>query len=139
MNGDSVRDDIERLIASYFEDESLLDYEPGLLHADLDPDHIRYSPESGRITGVIDRGDATIGEPDYELSYRYRAGGARFVEESVRLGPPWDPAKLDRKRRFYAGHDTIDALLTGLERGDERLIATGLATLSADAGCRCPE
>jgi aminoglycoside 2''-phosphotransferase len=133
VNGDSVRDDIERLFASHFEDESLLDYEPGLLHADLAPDHIRYSPEVGRITGLIDWGDATIGDPDYELSYLYRAGGARFVEEVVRLGPPRDPAKLERKLRFYAGQDTIDTLLTGLERGDDRLVAAGLATLRGDA------
>jgi hypothetical protein len=57
----------------------------------------------------------------------------------VRPGPPRDRAKLDRKLRFYAGHDTIDTLRTGLERGDDRLIAAGLATLSADAGCGCPE
>ncbi len=130
----SVRDYIERLFDAYLADEALLDYEPALLHADLAPDHIRYSPEAGRITGVIDWGDASIGDPDYDLSYLYRAGGARFVEEVVRHGPRRDRAKLERKLRFFAGHDTIDTLLNGLERGDDPLVTAGLARLKADAG-----
>ncbi len=93
----SVRDYIERLFDTYLADKSLLDYEPSLLHADLAPDHIRYSPEAGRITGVIDWGDASIGDPDYELSYLYRAGGAHFLEEVVQHGPHRDSAKLEKK------------------------------------------
>jgi aminoglycoside 2''-phosphotransferase len=129
----SVRDYIERLFDTYLSDDALLDYEPALLHADLAPDHFRYSPEAARITGVIDWGDASIGDPDYELSYLYRAGGARFVEEVVRHGPRRDLAKLERKLRFFAGHDTIDTLLTGLERGDSPLATAGVARLRADA------
>jgi aminoglycoside 2''-phosphotransferase len=134
----SVRGYVERLFESYFADEALLDYEPTLLHADLAPDHIRFAPEEGRITGIIDWGDASIGDPDYELSYLYRAGGAPFVEEVVRHGPPRDPAKLDRKLRFYAGHDAIDTILNGLERGDDPLVAAGLAALREDAASRRP-
>jgi aminoglycoside 2''-phosphotransferase len=129
----SVRDYVERLFETYLADETLLDYEPGLLHADLAPDHIRYSTDEGRITGIIDWGDASIGDPDYELSYLYRAGGASFVEEVVRHGPRRDPATLERKLRFFAGHDTIDTLLTAMERGDAPLVAAGLAVLRQDA------
>ena len=50
----AVRDYVERLFETYIADEALLDYEPALLHADLAPDHIRFSPEEGRITGIID-------------------------------------------------------------------------------------
>jgi aminoglycoside 2''-phosphotransferase len=129
----SVRDYIERLFDTYLSDNDLLGYEPALLHADLASDHIRYAPDSGRITGVIDWGDASIGDPDYELSYLFRDGGAGFVAELVRHGPPRDEAKLERKLRFFSGHDTIDTLLVGLERGDDRLVTEALATLRADA------
>jgi aminoglycoside 2''-phosphotransferase len=128
-----VRDYVERLFDIYFSDESLLDYEPALLHADLAPDHIRYSPQARRITGVIDWGDASIGDPDYELSYLYRAGGARFVEDVVDDGPHRDRATLERKLWFFAGHDTIQTLLTALERGDAPLIMSALEQLRAVA------
>jgi aminoglycoside 2''-phosphotransferase len=122
-----VRDHVELLFETYLAAETLRDCEPGLLHADLDPEHICFS--AGRITGVIDWGDASIGDPDYELSYMFRAGGCHFVEEVVRHGPPRDPATLARKLRFYLGHDVIDTLLTGLERGHARLVEAGLAAL----------
>jgi len=102
------------------------------------PDHIPFSAEEGRITGIIDWGDASIGDPDYELSYLYRAGGARFVEEVVRHGPRRDRAKLERKLRFYAGHDTIDTILNGLERGDAPLVAAGLMALREQAASGRP-
>ena len=130
----SVRASIERLFETYFADESLLDYEPALLHADLAADHIRFSVEEQRITGIIDWGDASIGDPDYELSYLWQAGGARFVEELIRHGPPRDLAKLTRKLQFFAGHDTIGTLLTALERGEVPLIECSLKRLRQEAG-----
>jgi aminoglycoside 2''-phosphotransferase len=129
----SVRAYVERLFETYFADESLLDYEPALLHADLAPEHIRFSVEEERITGIIDWGDASIGDPDYELSYLWRAGGARFVEELIQHGPPRDRAKLEKKLQFFAGHDTINTLLTALERGEVPLIAASLRTLRQEA------
>jgi aminoglycoside 2''-phosphotransferase len=129
----SVRDYVERLFDTYLSDDALLDYEPALLHADLAPEHVLFSPAEARITGVIDWGDASIGDPDYELSYLYRACEPGFVEEVVRHGPGRDLAKLERKLRFFAGDDTIETLLTALERGDSALVTAALARLSADA------
>jgi aminoglycoside 2''-phosphotransferase len=128
-----VGDYVERLSETYFTAVALLDYEPVLLHADLAPDHIRFSIEERRIAGIIDWGDASIGDPDYELSYLYRAAGASFVEEVVRQGPPRDPAKPEQKLRFFAGHDTIDTLLMALERDHAPLVEAALAALREDA------
>jgi aminoglycoside 2''-phosphotransferase len=128
-----VRDYVERLFGKYFDDKALLDCEPALLHADLAPDHIRYSASEQRITGIIDWGDASIGDPDYELSYLYPAMGARFIEEVIRHGPRRDLDKLHRKLEFFMRHDTIDTILLGLERGDPRLTESGMAALRNDA------
>jgi aminoglycoside 2''-phosphotransferase len=132
----AVRAYVERLFEGYLADEALLEYEPALLHADLAPDHILFSPAERRIAGIIDWGDASIGDPDYELSYLYRAGGARLVEQVVRHGPRRDRAKLERKFRFFAGHDTIDTLLTALDRGLVPLIQAALARLEQDSQAR---
>jgi aminoglycoside 2''-phosphotransferase len=108
-------------------------YQPALLHADLAPEHIPYSSQAGRISGVIDWGDASIGDPDDALSYLYRAAGARFVEAVVDHGPDRDRERLKRKLRFFAGHDTNAMVLARLERGNTPLVTAGLARLSADA------
>ena len=128
-----VRDYVERVFGTYFDDTALHDFEPALLHADLSPDHIRFSVSEQRITGIIDWGDASLGDPDYELSYLYPAMGARFVEEVIRHGPRRDLEKLRRKLEFFMRHDTVDTVLVGLERGDPLLIERGLADLRNDA------
>ena len=96
-----MRDYVERVFGTYFDDTALHDFEPALLHADLSPDHIRFSVSEQRITGIIDWGDASIGDPDYDLSYLYPAMGARFVEEVIRHGPRRDLEKLRRKLEFF--------------------------------------
>jgi hypothetical protein len=51
----------------------------------------------------------------------------------VRHGPRQDRAKRERTLRFFAGHDTIDTLLTGLGRGEVPLVAAALAALREEA------
>lgn len=40
---------------------------PVLVHGDVHGDHVFVDPEAGRLTGIIDFGDAWAGDPDYEL------------------------------------------------------------------------
>jgi aminoglycoside phosphotransferase (APT) family kinase protein len=39
-----------------------------LLHADIKPDHLLHDPASGRLTGLIDWGDASLGHADFDLA-----------------------------------------------------------------------
>jgi aminoglycoside phosphotransferase (APT) family kinase protein len=69
--------------------ESLVDFVPALLHADLGPEHLRV--RDGRLTGVIDWGDARVGDP--ALDYAWLLNGP-FADWDV------DP-DLRRRARFY--------------------------------------
>ena len=44
-------------------------FEPRLIHADINADHVYVAPggDGWRVTGLIDFGDAMIGEPEYDL------------------------------------------------------------------------
>ena len=48
--------------------ETLVDFKPALLHADLGPEHLLV--RDGRLAGVIDWGDARVGDPalDYAMA-----------------------------------------------------------------------
>jgi aminoglycoside phosphotransferase (APT) family kinase protein len=39
-----------------------------LLHADIKPEHLLHDPASGRLTGLIDWGDASLGHADFDLA-----------------------------------------------------------------------
>jgi aminoglycoside phosphotransferase (APT) family kinase protein len=69
--------------------ETLLDFEPALVHADLGPEHLLV--RDGRLAGVIDWGDARVGDP--ALDYSWLLNGP-FADWDV------DP-DLRRRARFY--------------------------------------
>ncbi len=69
--------------------ETLVDFEPALLHADLGPEHLLV--REGRLVGVIDWGDMRMGDP--ALDYAWLLNGP-FADWDV------DPA-LRRRARFY--------------------------------------
>jgi aminoglycoside phosphotransferase (APT) family kinase protein len=69
--------------------ESLVDFEPSLVHADLTPPHLLV--HDGVLAGVIDWGDMRVGDP--ALDYSYLLPGP-FGE--------WDvDDELRRRARFY--------------------------------------
>jgi aminoglycoside phosphotransferase (APT) family kinase protein len=69
--------------------DALVGFEPTLLHADLGPDHLLV--REGGLVGVIDWGDARIGDP--ALDYAWLLNGPF---------PHWDvDDDLRRRARFY--------------------------------------
>jgi aminoglycoside phosphotransferase (APT) family kinase protein len=69
--------------------DALVGFEPTLLHADLGPDHLLV--REGVLAGVIDWGDARIGDP--ALDYAWLLNGPF---------PFWDvDDDLRRRARFY--------------------------------------
>jgi aminoglycoside phosphotransferase (APT) family kinase protein len=71
------------------EAETLVDFEPALLHADLGPEHLLVRRR--RLVGVIDWGDMRVGDP--ALDYAWLLNGP-FAQWNV------DP-ELRRRARFY--------------------------------------
>jgi aminoglycoside phosphotransferase (APT) family kinase protein len=71
------------------EAETLVDFEPALVHADLGPEHLLV--RDGRLAGVIDWGDARVGDPALDYSW--------LVNVPF---PDWDiDPDLRRRARFY--------------------------------------
>jgi aminoglycoside 2''-phosphotransferase len=82
---------------------------PAVLHADLGPEHVLV--KDGSISGVIDFGDVSWGDRDYDLMYLFLgAGGAFFEQVARRYGHP-DLGSLRRRVRYYALLDQLDTIL----------------------------
>ncbi len=71
---------------------------PALLHADLHPRHI-YA-QAGKLTGIIDWGDAAFGDPLFELGRFSRAGSTPTTALLNGYGLDRTP-ELDRILTFY--------------------------------------
>lgn len=53
--------------AAFLDDDRNFSFAPALVHADLGPDHILVSTETGKVSGVIDFGDARVGDPAIDI------------------------------------------------------------------------
>jgi aminoglycoside 2''-phosphotransferase len=74
-----------------------------LTHGDLSDEHMLVSPGDGRLAGLIDFGDACLGDPAYDLTFFFAYGEAS-ARRVRRLYDPAgaDPTLLDRARMSYA-------------------------------------
>jgi len=83
------RQDETRAAQLFEEVETLVGFEPAVLHADLGPDH--FLVRGGRLVGVIDWGDARVGDPALDYSWLLNVP---FRDWEV-------DAELRRRARFY--------------------------------------
>ena len=107
----SVASRLERIIADHLGDEANFACEPRVLHADLSAEHILR--HQGRISAILDWGDVSLGDPDYDFSYLYNDFGAAFVRAiAVDYGHP-DVERLLRKCHYFAIADQIGTIAFG--------------------------
>jgi aminoglycoside 2''-phosphotransferase len=86
-------------------------FEPVVGHADFSPDHIVMT--DGVITGVIDFGDVSWVDPDYDFMYLFLSCGLSFTESVARRYGHLDPPRLRRKLLYFAVVDQIDTIVNG--------------------------
>ena len=85
--------------------------EPALIHGDLGAEHVFV--DGGRISGVIDWGDAALGDPAVDHGRLLRDFGAPVGERA----------------RLYAIYAALEDLAYGLETGDDRYRINALEAL----------
>ena len=76
----------------YLDDAANLDFTPTLIHRDLTEEHILMSTETGRLSGIIDWGDASIGDPAMDFAGLSRCLGDAFTQ---RVFDAYEPAHRD--------------------------------------------
>lgn len=115
--------------ARYLAEDRNFAYSPTFTHADVCVEHLLVGGDE--ISGLIDFGDAEIGDPDYDLSYLWAQAGPEFVrrvqEQRGRALTETQAAKLG----FWALADPANALLHAIETDLPSLREAMLTTLRA--------
>lgn len=93
------------------------DFEPVLIHGDLVPYHILYSPEKHQLNGIIDFGTAGLGDPATDLGSLISSYGESLVSKIEPAYPNY-PDLLQRAR-FYAQAIELQWVLLGVESGED--------------------
>lgn len=101
---------------------------PVLVHSDLGVEHLRVD-EDGRVVGVIDFEACALGDSAVDFIGLQIAFGDDVTRDVLaRWGGPPDPGFAERLR-FYVWMGSVEAILYGLDEGDESQVAGGIEGL----------
>lgn len=103
-----------------------LDSPSVLIHGDLNPSHLLWDPERGKLVGVIDFGMAGFGDSALDYAHMLMAYGEtplhRMNQHHKSIGE-----KIDRAR-FWALTIELKLTLSGLRSGDPRWFCSHIGT-----------
>lgn len=97
---------VRRWWRTFLEHETAWTFDPALVHGDLAAEHLLVDDDARKLLGVIDWGDAAIGDPGVDFVGLLRAYGPDFtwrvIEAYGRHGAPADAGLFLRVRRLAA-------------------------------------
>ena len=128
---DRTRSAVAARWAAFLNDEAHFQFRPALVHADLNGEHILVDSERSAIIGVIDWGDASIGDPAIDFTGLLADYGRDFVEQVLAHYEGEVDATLGRRAQFYVGVMPFHTILFGLETESQAHVGRGLAALGA--------
>jgi aminoglycoside 2''-phosphotransferase len=118
---------VEQRFQMTLADPVLLAYAPVLCHGDFTSDHILFDRDGQRLTGIIDFGDLTIGDPVGEFTWRADYG-EHFFERVLAVYGPTDRAFAERVM-FRINCEPLGQIAYGLEAGRSEDVAEGRQVL----------
>jgi len=115
----------EGVIESFFGDDANFRFATCLTHGDIGPAHVLLT-EGGDLSGVIDWGDASVGDPAADLAWILHAAPAVGERVLAAYGGPPDDRFVARTRFRFTIMPWFEAHY-GVETGQPAFVESGLA------------
>lgn len=120
----SARQDISQSFEAYLSDSSHFTFQPCLIHGDFGMTNILYNGEEKRISGVIDFGEAGIGDPAYDFAGLLSSYGSHFLAGFSSLYPNFE--QVMERMNFYRSTFALQEALFGLRNNDRKAFEQGI-------------
>lgn len=104
-------------------------FEPTMIHDDLGDEHILCDPEQATLTGVIDWGDATIGDSAMDFVGIYAVYGKTVVEQVLAHYLGHVDTAFWSRMNFYLKYLPYAELLYGAYSEQQDFIERGITGL----------
>lgn len=97
-------------------------------HDDLGIEHVLADPDTGRVTGVLDWGDAAVADPAHDLGLVLRDLGQQALEAALAAcgAAPGGDGALRRRIDFHARCALLEDLAHGLDTGRDAYVEKSL-------------
>jgi aminoglycoside 2''-phosphotransferase len=102
---------------------------PVLLHSDLKPEHVLYDDATGRLAGVLDWGDVSLGDGDFDLAVIAIFFGEGFLQRLLPHLPDRDADTVLDKTRFFTTVRALQDAVYDLQLDDRSALDESLAGL----------
>lgn len=138
--GSSLPRELRRGLHTAFDeaisDPSWWEYRAAILHGDLSPGHVLVDTRSMRIEGIIDWGDAMVGDPARDFIFLYEDWGSDFLDLALEGYEP-DPGERQALRsrillRYLA--DQLEWILDVVAGGRATAVPQGVEALHRALG-----
>jgi aminoglycoside 2''-phosphotransferase len=120
----ATQERITATFAAFFDDSRNFAFTPTVIHGDFGTGNLLFDPHRGMMTGVIDFGSATLGDPANDVA-ALLTYGEPFVRQGLASYPAME-AMLPRAR-FYLRTFPLQDALYGVEHNDADAFADGIA------------
>ncbi|HEU5368459.1 MAG TPA: phosphotransferase, partial [Ktedonobacterales bacterium] len=121
-----VRAKAAALWERFLTDDANFAFRPVLIHRDLSSAHILYDTASSALAGIIDWGDAWIGDPALDFVGLLSEYGHEFTEATLAGYRGEQDATFWRRMHFYLRVVPFHEVLYGVQEGDETHIRQGV-------------
>lgn len=109
---------------SFLSKNELLDFQPVLTHGDFGASNILWDPERHEVSGIIDFGEAEVGDPAYDFAGLLSSYGECFVRRCLEMYPNGD--RIFDRMNFYRGTFALQEALHGNENYDPVAFENGM-------------
>ena len=121
---------INQLFDAYLEDSMNFEFDPILIHGDLNGDHILLDPEGSEEMGVLGWGDAAVSDPARDFAWLYDAMPENLVLRTIIDAGHREPAGILKRSKIYNTIGPLYAIAYYYETGDKKRVKQGLKILS---------
>jgi aminoglycoside 2''-phosphotransferase len=138
-----ARTHVVRVFEDMVNDPISFAYEPALVHSDIDDRNVLADPVTGDLTGVIDFGDAEIGNPAYDFAAAsagmFEALGIKDQLPALFREAGFDEVRMGGWQDFTSIWWPLFDVLHGLDTDEPDFIESGITALNAVVpfGVRC--
>jgi aminoglycoside 2''-phosphotransferase len=112
----------------FLKNEANFRFQPVLLHGDLSGEHILCDVEKAMLTGIIDWGDACIGDPAMDCTWLLNYGNT-FTEKVLGSYKGMIDGTFLQRATFYSRISPFFEILFGLDTDDQLHIKQGMEYL----------
>lgn len=122
---EEAKKEVSLSFETYLNEESHFNFTPSLVHGDFGMTNILYSATKRDISGVIDFGGASIGDPAYDLAGILASYGEEFLQLFETNYPNLEAVK--ERMYFYKSTFALQEALFGVLNNDKKAFEAGIA------------